>query len=332
MSTFNRILAALLVVQIILAAVVFWPQATPAGAGETAMFPDLSSDDIVSLTVQDGDGNEINLSKQTGSWVLASAGDYPVEVDRITTLLDKLTGLKSNRLVTQTSGSHKRLQVATDDFVRRIEFSTAAGDSHVFYLGSSPQASATHVRLDGQDEVYLATDLSSFDASVQASGYVDTLYFTVPTADVTAMTLQNASGEINFVKDAAGDWTLADLAEGETVNATAISSLVNRAAGVRLTTPLGRDSQPDYGLSAPAAVVILTASSGEGDSVQTQTHTLQVGAQSPDDQSYVVASSQSPYFVRVASYGVQDFVQKTRSDFLTQPTPEAPAAGENSGS
>ena len=35
MSTFNRVLAASLVVQIILAAVVFCPQATPAGAGPT---------------------------------------------------------------------------------------------------------------------------------------------------------------------------------------------------------------------------------------------------------------------------------------------------------
>lgn len=53
--------------------------------------------------------------------------------------------------------------------------------------------------------------------------------------------------------------------------------------------------------------------------------TVRVGAQNPDDESYAVKSSESPYYVQVAGYAVQDLVDKTRDDFLElppTPTPE----------
>jgi hypothetical protein len=50
-----------------------------------------------------------------------------------------------------------------------------------------------------------------------------------------------------------------------------------------------------------------------------------VGAQSEEDNSYVVSSSESPYYVRVADYTVENFVERVRDDFLElppTPTPE----------
>jgi hypothetical protein len=58
------------------------------------------------------------------------------------------------------------------------------------------------------------------------------------------------------------------------------------------------------------------------------TITIHVGALDPDDESYVVGSSVSPYYVRVASYSLQDLVEKDREGFLQlppTPTPEQEA-------
>jgi hypothetical protein len=56
-----------------------------------------------------------------------------------------------------------------------------------------------------------------------------------------------------------------------------------------------------------------------------------VGTQDAGDLSYVVDSSESPYYVRVSEFTVKDFVEKAREDFLVvppTPAPEATPTGE----
>ncbi len=75
----------------------------------------------------------------------------------------------------------------------------------------------------------------------------------------------------------------------------------------------------------PIAVVTLrTQSEEEG----TKNYTLRVGAKDPEDNSYVVISSESPYYARVSEFAVQRFVEAVREDFLElPPTPEATPEG-----
>lgn len=317
MNRTNRILAGVLIAQIILAALILWPKAAPAGSSGP-LLADLTADDVVELTVQDDSDNSVKLAKQAGNWTLPEAGDYPAQADRVASLLDKIAALNSDRLVTQTAESHRRLQVADDDFVRRIDLKTAGGQAYTLFLGSSPQPQVTHARVGGRNEVYLASGLSSFDAGSQPTSYVDGEYVALPTADVVGLTLRNASGELAFQKDEAGTWTLVGLAEGEQPNSTAISDLAAKAASVRLSAPLGKEAMPEYGLDNPTALVTVDVRGSDG---QPQTVTLRVGAKDPSDNSYVFSSSQSPYYVRVADFAAQDFVQKTRADFIAQPTP-----------
>jgi hypothetical protein len=311
MNRTNRILAGLLVLQLVVAAVILWPRPAPASSSGP-LFEGLTADSVTALTVQDDQGNDVYLVKQGDGWVLPQADDYPVQAERVSQLLDKIVALNTSRLVTQTSDSHKRLQVADDDYLRRVDMETADGKSYTLYVGSSPQARATHVRAGGQDQVYLASDLGSFDVGSQPSFYVSSDYQVLTVADISQVTLQNAYGELTFTKGDEGNWTLPDLAEGETLDQTAVSSLVNRAAAVRLSQPLGK--------------VVTVNTTGSGDS-PAQTVVLRVGAQDPEDSSYVVSSSLSPYVVRVAQFSAQDFVEKSRSDFLAQPT-ATPEAGD----
>jgi len=61
-----------------------------------------------------------------------------------------------------------------------------------------------------------------------------------------------------------------------------------------------------------------------------KTVTLRVAAEDPDDQSYVVISSESHYYVRVSRFSVDDTVERTRDDFLEEPatpTPEGKTTG-----
>jgi hypothetical protein len=320
MSRTNRILAAVLAVQIVLVAVAFWPK--PASvAGGNSLFAGLEAEEIRRLTISNETGNQVKLANELGSWVLPEADDYPCLESKVPEFLEKIVALKTNRLVTQTPASHKRLKVAGNAFERRIELELADGTPHRLYLGTSPSYGAIHVRADGHNEVYLAS-LSVSEAGVNASNWVDTLYFSVVQDQIVALTVENVNGRFEFEKDDAGTWTMKDLTPDETLNENNVNGLVSRTASLRMLRPLGKTERDEYGLQEPSAVVTVQTRDGEG---AVETHTLRVGATSDEDNSYVVISSESPYYVRMSDYTVKDFVEKVREDFLKlppTPTPE----------
>ncbi len=314
MKRHNQILAGILVIQIVLGVVVFWPKSVSTGASEL-LFPDLETGDIVALTIADANGDSIVLRQVAGDWVLPDADDYPAQADKITPLLDKVVALTADRLVTRTDASHKQLQVAADDFVRRVDFETVDGTKHAFYLGSSPSYGATHFRLDGQSETYL-TDISAWEANGTAASWIDTAYLNVPQTDITKMTLENRNGEFAFTRDDEGNWAMEGLAADETLAETRVTALIRQAALVNMLSPLGKEAQPSYGMDEPNGVVTLETDS--------KTIILRVGAKDPDTNSYVVISSESPYYVRVSELNVKNLVENTLDDFLELPLPPTP--------
>jgi hypothetical protein len=309
----NQILALVLVIQIVLGAVIFWPRST-VEAGGGPLLADFQAADVTSLAISDTDGNRVALAKSGDSWVLPEADDYPANGEAIMTVLDKVGAVQTNRLVTQTDASHKRLQVAEDDFNRLLEMRLNNDRNYQLYIGSAGGASATHVRAAGQAEVYLTDELTAFDVTTQASSWIDTLYFTLPATATVKMTLENANGAFEFERD--GDtWTMAGLAEDETLNAGNVSSLHNQLTSIRMTAPIGKEAEASFGLDEPQAVVTLETDGGD-------THTLRVGAQQTDDNSYILSSSDSPYYVRVADFTGSNLIDKTRADFLEVPPAE----------
>jgi hypothetical protein len=316
MSRFNQILVVILVVQIALAAFILWPRAVVSSGGGP-LLPDYKAADVTGLTLSDSQGNKLALTKSGDNWVLPEADDYPVDSAKVTPLLDKIEKIRTNRLVTQTEGSHVRLKVAADDFNSLVEIKLKDGASHKLYIGSSAGAAATHVRANDRPEVYLAGDINSFDASPQAGSWVDTLYFTVPQTATTGLILENANGTFEFTK-AGEKWTMPGLKSGETFNENNFTSLFSQASGIRMTQPLGKKDDPAYGLAKPQAVITLKTAD--------KTYTLSVGTKDDKDNTYVVKSSESPYYVRVSEGLVKPFLDHKRDDFLQAPPTAEPGA------
>lgn len=312
MKRHQQILAGVLVLQILLVVVVFWPKPASTGVGKP-LFTGVALDDIVSLTIADDQGHRIAMEKQGEAWVVPGAGDYPVQSAAVTATLSKTLQLETGTVVARTLASHKQLKVAENNFVRRVIFETSDERAYILYLGSSPSYGATHVRLEGQDETYLTRSISSYDLNATANSWVKTEYVSISPQEVTAMTVENANGALNFVKD--GDaWTLEDLDDDEEADAGQINTLVNRATTVRLTQPLGKTEEPAYGMDQPNATVTLVTTD--------TTHTLTIGVHDAGDGTYVVKASDSPYYVEVTDVNMERFVDATHEGFIkVEPTP-----------
>lgn len=311
MKRHQQILAGILIVQIILGVITFWPRSGSAGAAQP-IFPDLDVAEIVTLTITDDQGAHIVLSRSGENWVLAEAGDYPVKADTIAPILDKFTQLDTATLVARTESSYKALQVAGEDFVRRIDIEMKDGATHTIYLGSSPRYTATHFRLAGQIETYLTAALSAWELNTAATSWVDTSYRALDAATVTEVTLQNANGAFKLVKSGE-EWTLADLAGDEVIAPGKTSDIVTKATRITLQRPLGLTEEASYGFAEPAATVTLTMEDGS-------VYTLRVGAKF-DGSNYAIKASESPYYVAVTEYNVKTLIENDRAAFLQQPTP-----------
>lgn len=315
MSRTNQILAGILALQVVVAVVVFWPR-TPAVAAGEPLFPEIEAEQVTWVRIVDPASGEIELERSDAGWVLADTDGFPCTETAVPTFLEKVLALDTARLVTETPASHARLEVGEDTFSRQIAFGVEDGTTHTFYLGSSPSYNTAHVRLEGQDRVYLVSGLSSTDASVRATMWIDASYVSLESDQVVALTVENGNGTYAFTKDADGAWSMAGLSSEETLNEGEVSSLVTRISSVRMQRPLGQGEEPGYGIDDPQAVVTVQTRDEDG---ATETQILVVGARDPEDSTYVVKASTSPYYVRVAEFAVQDFVEETRADLLELP-------------
>jgi hypothetical protein len=315
MKRHQQILAGVLALQVILSVFVFWPRQTASGAGEP-LFPNVTADDVVGLTVTDNMGQQVVLKKEGGTWVLPNADNYPAEEDTVTPVIDKLVNLQSSTVVARTDASQAQLQVTEDTYQRRLDFETQAGDTYTVYLGSAPRYTATNFRVDGSPEIYLTTELTTWEINTAVSGWIDTSYVSIDESTVTGAVLQNANGTFAFAKDGS-DWTLADLQPDETVAAGKTSAIVRNASSLTMLAPLSQSEDPSYGMDSPNAVVTLQTDDGV-------THMLTVGASLDDGSSYVVKSSDSPYYVSVSKANVSAMVENARTDFLSVPPTPTP--------
>lgn len=322
MNKWQRILIIALVAQLALMAFVFWPRPAASSGGEP-LLGGLETGNVTAMTITDDKGVKTELVKQGEAWVAASAAGYPADAAKITPVLDKLLAIKAGKPVATTPASHAQLEVADDKFLRKIDLVAAGAAAQTVYLGSQAGGQSVHARLGGKNEVYVASGLDTLEANADVLSWIDPVYLSVNSADITGLTLTNQNGEFAMTKDAQGQWQLAGLEAGETLDANKAASLVTAAAAVRMTKPLGKTEDPAWGLQQPSAAVTLQYKSGD----QAKTTTLTIGSQDPADKSYAAKSSDSEYFVRVADFAVEPLVTRDRAGFLAAtPTPAATLA------
>ena len=241
-----------------------------------------------------------------------------------------------------------RLEVKDDDYRRRIDLE-AADSNMVLFLGGSGGADTVYVRRSGENEVYLGSGLSSWELSTQVSTWLDANYVNVPPNDVLEITVQNAEGSFNFLRD--GDsWTYRGLSDGEVFEDTKMPSILRNAATVRMQEPLGLDDRDDYGLvegqvvvevryqelvetEATEADAPVETDAAESEEIDTEilyseaTYTLKFGA-AMDDGDIVLKSSDAEYYVLVRDTALNAFSGIKRSDLVKLPEAEGEATGE----
>ncbi len=317
MTKLQKILSGIVVLQLALVAVIFWPRGTVVSEAGP-LFTNLDSANLQRITIAGENDETIEFVRQDGTWVLPEAGDYPANETTLTEMLTNIAAIQTNRLIARTSDSHRRLQVADEDFLRRVTLTRNDGTVETLFVGSSATGQESNVRRGGEDETYSTMAVQSWQITPGIASWIDTAYVSVTQPEVNRVVVENGNGRLEFSRVSESEWEFTDLPEGEVFDQTAFTTMLNQIVNLRMTRPLGQEAEASYGLDAPQATVTLFT--------EADTYTLLVGTIDAETSTATVKWSGSDYYAAVSSFSVEKLATYTAADFIQEPTPEPEAA------
>ena len=331
MSRFNQILIALFAAQIVGLVATRASTQDPAAQRTVSFFTGLDTDKVTSIEIEgtppsakdDPPQNKVTIAKKDGQWGVANADDFPIEKAKVDELLETLKKLRSRNRVLDSSTYHEKLEVSADKYQRKL--TVATGDQKtVLYVGSSPRFKNVHVRLDGDDAVYLVNDFGPNELGDRAWSWVNREYIKVPGEQVWQIRVKNAKGEVQLDKDpVSNEWAV--LGVNKELDTSSVNDFVRKASNVNLETPVGKSVATSQGFDKPAATITLvtgTSTIAGTPPPQTETVTWQIGQKIESANQYFVKASDNPYVVKVAGWGVEPLVEKATPDFAKKEEPE----------
>src|SRR5690606_10760713 len=218
------ILATALALQLVLALGLVWNGLSDT-VTETRALLDFDIADVDRLVVDDNLGTAV-VARSDDGWVLPELHGLPGAGGRVDRLLADLAALETGYPVATTASAQERFEVAEDRFQRHVQFFD--GDELIgeLYLGTAPGLRQAHTRRAGEDEIY-NLPISSFEFGGDDNDWMDKSLLAA--SDVTRVEAED------FTLEKQGDaWTLAAIADGETLAQSPAAEIATALRGLRV--------------------------------------------------------------------------------------------------
>jgi hypothetical protein len=260
MNKYRSWLSCLLGFQLLLIFGIFFISQGMKSEFKPQVFVNIPVSTLDKLTVSSSNG-VVELESKGGVWSLPQLHQLKVDSEKIVSALDKLMSLKTSWPVTTTASAHKRFEVSDNQYQRKIELYTSGRLAETVYIGSSPSFRKSHVRINGDDNVY-ALEISSFDFSDKPEDWLDQSLLHVDAIE----SIQGKDYQLNKNED---QWSLQELSGNNTtlkaVNTEKIETLYTLISRLNITGVVSEKEIPDF---TSAQVVDVTVSAGESLSYQ----------------------------------------------------------------
>ena len=295
-NTLPRNLLLLLMVQVVLAFVIYTYQRNAQPQAEAKALADFNFQKIDKWLISDA-SNQVTLIKSGANWQLPDLHQLPVDAEKLEGLVEKLKGTKLTWPVATTESSHERFDVAENKFQRRLEFFEGDKKAGEIFLGTSPGFKKVHLRRAGDKDVY-AVELSTFEFATVTKDWLDAQLLTVK------QPLQIRAADY-FVQQDGDNWRFVDDAEAK-VDKAKITPVVDAITGF--------------------SVQEVATSKPEGESthltVRTAVAEWQYEFIKSGENYYVKRNDREQYF-KISSVDYERIVQPKKQDLIatTEPNP-----------
>jgi hypothetical protein len=142
-----------------------------------------------------------------------------------------------------------------------------------------------HVRPAGQDDVYEASGLTSYDVRADANAWVERSFVDVDFERIRGFTLVNEVGTVE-VERGDGGWTVVLPADrgGTVLDQAAVDGFLRSAASMSLADPIGPLDGAAQGFEPPAATLTLNLEADESGETP-EPVAVSIGAVDPDNDA-----------------------------------------------
>lgn len=265
MTTNNKALAGLLVVQVLLAGLTWWPSGD--GQAEVRDLLGFPVDTIDTITIEGRMTKDevpeapVVLKKTPSGWVIASSEDYPATEANMEPLLESLGKLQVRNPIAIKEESQASLEVADTTHTRKVVVD--AGAQHrVLYFGAG-QGQSSHVRVEGEVETFDVKGISAWSINTNANRFFDRdAFLKVPVDAVSSVSVERPGQPPIAIAKTPEGWTLTGQPD-QPLDQAATRTFVQNLLTVRMLEPAGRERTPAMGFDR-AVVVRWTADEGGG--------------------------------------------------------------------
>lgn len=296
-----RILALLALVQVALAAVLFFAGSgnNLANSTQRAQLFEFDNASVDKLVIRSKDETVELVKGDAGDAAWTTTDDFPANQGKITGLLDKLKELKTSFPVATSKSAYERFKLADDDFERHITLEQDDKALGSLYLGSGAGARRTHARY-GDDPAVYGVNIGAYDTPAALDDWLDKSVLQLKADDLKTVAL----GEVE-VEKVDGVWKVNKLPQGKLLDQKAIEDGLSPLLSLRFDKLLGKEVKPDYGLNEPEFALKLTHKDGE--------RAYQIG-KLKDGDDYVLKTSDRPEYFQLAAYAVKPLLEKLTVD------------------
>lgn len=322
MTSTQRKLGILLIVQVVLILLVHSPfGGTSTSATPTMLFPELDDETVSRVRLSDADDG-VTLTRTNGEWGLAEYGGFPANQSKVDELIGDLAALEVRRPVVRSGKYHAAFKVENDDHEGRVRVWSDGDEKPVadLIIGSSANYRALRVRRAGDSEVYEVSGLAAYDVRPDAGSWIRTKLVDVTADTVRGISIANAQGSFELVKDESG-WT-AGGTSAATLDTSKVDALVRSVTGLSIAGPLGPSGEHGPTPSDAAASVTLGWAQQVEGAEQSGSAVILIGAKRPDDDARrSITVEGSGFSGEIWDSSVSSLIEKTLDDLALQNAP-----------
>ena len=241
MTRSQRILLGILVVQVaILALATFWGR----GGGRTGhpLLPEFAAERVTRLVVASAGGDSVVVERTGDGWALPAYGGYPADSAKAEGLLRRLAELEVESPTVESDRYHASLEVAADNYQRRLRLYFAEGGpaTRTLWLGRSPSPGLVYARVSGSDAVYELDGLETYAVPGAAAAWIRGKILEFDASEVQRFALRNRAGSFAAERSAEG-WTRLEPpgVAGRTLDTERVDGFLRAVSSIYAVEPVG---------------------------------------------------------------------------------------------
>ena len=280
---------------------------------ETAMplFPSFNAEQVMEIEII-ATGETTTLSKQNGSWVVASMDNYPADSEGVAELLSKVTEFKNTQRVSNNPEKQAEFEVDSTGVEAKLMDANSEVLAHLFVGKTTPGFLSSYVRPADSNDVYVAQGYLQSVFNKGTRTWKDRTIFSFNKGIVTQLNIISPEETVELRLDADGTWQMLKPV-ATAAKTTEVDSLLTTFSELDTDDfAQATDDLAEYGLDIPQSTISAILNDGT-------TATLHVGREE-EGKLYVKRDDTDTIF-RLFKSNVDRLIKK--SDTLKAEEPPA---------